>query len=73
MLDGFSPVPLAPNVALQARPIARARHERRLLGVACKRLLGQVSAGKTRKLGYFESASDFPSVLCGCKVLKKCV
>jgi len=28
------------TLALQAPPIARARHERRLLAVACKRLLG---------------------------------
>jgi hypothetical protein len=34
---------------LQARPIAEARHERRLLGVACKRLLGQDSANKSQK------------------------
>src|SRR5712691_10937851 len=31
--------PWKPNATLQARPIARARHERRLWGVACKRLI----------------------------------
>src|SRR5712691_5217044 len=31
---------LKPNAALQARPIAGARDEQRLLGVACKRLFG---------------------------------
>jgi len=36
----FSPAPLAPNATLQAPPIAAVRHERRLLAVACKRLLG---------------------------------
>ena len=30
---------MAPNATLQAPPIAEARHERRLLAVACKRLL----------------------------------
>src|SRR5882724_3050229 len=30
-----------PNATLQARPMAGARDERRLLGVACKRLFGQ--------------------------------
>jgi len=28
------------NATLQARPMVGARHERRLLGVACKRLFG---------------------------------
>jgi len=32
-----------PNATLQARPMAGARDERRLLGVACKRLLGSES------------------------------
>jgi hypothetical protein len=36
---GSSLAPLAPNATLQAPPIAAARHERRLLAVACKRLL----------------------------------
>src|SRR5213592_4361238 len=33
---------MKPNATLQARPIAGARDERRLSGVACKRLLGPV-------------------------------
>src|SRR5262249_26501560 len=32
----MSGTPLQPNATLQARPIAGARHERRLLGVACR-------------------------------------
>jgi hypothetical protein len=37
-----------PNATLQARPIAGARDERRLLGVACKRLFGAVSVEGTQ-------------------------
>ena len=40
-------VPLAPNATLQAPPIAEARNERRLLAVACKRLLGGVGRPPT--------------------------
>ena len=34
------PAPQAPNATRQARPMAGARDERRLLGVACTRLFG---------------------------------
>jgi len=45
MLPFPSPVAkIRPNAALQARPIAGARDERRLLGVACKRWLGASAA-----------------------------
>ena len=43
---GLSPLKIrslvgcSPNATLQAPPIAEARNERRLLAVACKRLLG---------------------------------
>src|SRR5882724_10768568 len=40
---------MEPNATLQARPIAGARYERRLLGVACKRLLG-AAPGRTLAL-----------------------
>jgi hypothetical protein len=39
---GGSRAPSAPNATLQAPLIAEARHQRRLLAVACKRLLGCV-------------------------------
>ena len=38
---GCSLSPAGPNATLQAPPIAEARNERRLLAVACKRLLGR--------------------------------
>src|SRR5438552_10075343 len=41
---GFCLSPRRPNATLQARPIAGARDERRLLGVACKRLFGPAPA-----------------------------
>jgi hypothetical protein len=39
-VDGFSPVPLAPNAKHQARQTAGATQERTLFAVACMPLFG---------------------------------
>src|SRR5437867_3923918 len=44
LLQSGYEVPLTPNATLQAPPMAAARHERRLLVVACKRLFGKALA-----------------------------
>ena len=51
--------PLKPNAALQAPPMAEARHERRLLAVACKRWLGAV-AKPLRARGVVHSRFTLP-------------
>ena len=57
--SGFLSAPLAPNAALQAPPIAAARHERRLLAVACKRLLGSMARTRMDKGGHKRWSGPF--------------
>src|SRR5438270_9993778 len=47
-LFGVPSSDLAPNAAPQAPPMAEARHERRLLAVACRPMLGPVPTPKVR-------------------------
>src|SRR5439155_27173670 len=60
-----------PNAALQAPPMAAARHERRLLAVACKRWLGDSREFVSRRkyftdyrVSHFLVGNSKPNWLC---------